>query len=70
MKKIAFCLVLLGLSTMTFVGCGDGAKKKTDTKPAAGAADTKADTGAAAATDDTTEAPAAPSTDPPADPAE
>ncbi len=33
MKKIAFCLVLLGLSTITFVGCGDDAKTKPARSP-------------------------------------
>ncbi len=66
MKKIAFCLVLLSLSTITFAGCA-----KTDKpaeKPTTGAADkTGEDTTTPAADENKDTAPAAPSTEPPAD---
>ncbi len=68
MKKIAFCLVMLGLSTLTFVGCAEKAKKPAT--PPAAAGDTKADEGTTPAADaPAADAPVAPSTDPPAEPA-
>ena len=37
MKKLAFCLVLLGLCSLTFAGCQDKPKPKPSTGPASGA---------------------------------
>ncbi len=44
MKKLAYCLVLLGLGTMVFAGCAKEEKKPV-TKPAVGGTE-KADEGA------------------------
>ena len=51
MKKFAICLVLLGLGSFTFVGCGKDASKPIPTKPDTTETETTPDegTGAAAA---------------------
>jgi hypothetical protein len=68
MKKLAFCLVLLALSTITFVGCQqEKAKPKGVTTPPTTETKTGETTKPAETKTDTT--PAAPSTETPAEPA-